>query len=59
MSDEFEIKLKEKLAATLQQTEEVVVSSQSITGDGNTQVNSSAATCQNITGNNNTQVAGK
>tara|TARA_R110002012_G_scaffold227801_1_gene399994 strand:- start:328 stop:507 length:180 start_codon:yes stop_codon:yes gene_type:complete len=59
MSDEFEKKLKEKIAATLQQAEEVVASAQTITGDGNTQVNNSAATCQNITGNNNTQVAGK
>ncbi len=59
MSDEFERKLKEKLAATLQQAEEVAASAQTITGDGNTQVNSSAVSCQNITGNNNTQVAGK
>jgi hypothetical protein len=62
MSDIFDKKLKEKLRNTLKQVKpiaETSTSSQSIKGNGNTQVGNNQKINQSIDGNDNVQVAGE
>jgi hypothetical protein len=61
MSDVFKKQLKEKIQNALKQVEPMVgksTSSQSIKGNGNTQVGNHQRINQDIEGNDNLQVAG-
>ncbi|MDO6488255.1 hypothetical protein Q4503_11120 [Colwellia sp. 6_MG-2023] len=61
MSDDFKKKLKERLNKALKEVEPSAIAStgsQSIKGNGNTQVGNSQKLEQSIEGNNNVQVAG-
>lgn len=61
MSDDFKKQLKEKIQSALKQVEPMAsksTSSQSIKGNGNTQVGNKQKINQEIEGNDNVQVAG-